>query len=753
MDKSLLRRGGVFLVLASFGVGSPFAVAEKGLPVLTVGDALSVSLKESPKKGILGRSVLDKVRQSKLDLQLALVIDGTDSMRTDIDSVSKSLQSIVNDIRGPTKDGGGKISLALVVYRDALSPSGPVAVLISNFTDDIDKVRRELELLERRTEDGAPYYEELVDVGVYRALTELNWASPVAEDVIRWILVVGDAPPFDEVPAGVPEDILNEFQKRSLNAQTWQSGRFHSSANLCRLANEKKIVISSIICNAKASEANAGEYVQTFRNHVPRLRTFFDHLARSTAGDMLDLSDPKTIRSLVDSARNQRTRYQYIGMITLAEVEAARRAMFPSSPPGQKAKSVRVAVLPHVPLQTLMSQKGCALKKSEKLDPVEVGLLVSMEMRQRLGRIANCQVVDSHETGQMLDRWYRSKGGKPGISEREFIKEFANYTQADHLIWGTYRESAGEARLESGIYKDVDGDLLARAENSIKLSGGGDPVWPDLTSNVLLKLIRNAFGVLQANLDVDPRGTLSLLTRPATDVDLRADVSQPLSRVLQANRYLLYGLESLEKAVVEFRPPGSPYNGDLEKLLQSAVSDLTVASEYDPENPVPYLFLASAYYNLAYNGDMTDAMNEYLKALEAAFQRRASAPTELMKKEVEADYALLIEKNAEKAIQLYEQLTNTEGGKRDKIALRAHWMLAGIRSGDWGVDATVIDVKEARRHIVQILAGWDENTSLAKFFRKTFVDQGSSSAVAATKGAIPLWGNVLLQERLATSKN
>ena len=44
------------------------------------------------------------------------------------------------------------------------------------------------------------------------------------------------------------------------------------------------------------------------------------------------------------------------------------------------------------------------------------------------------------------------------------------------------------------------------------------------------------------------------------------------------------------------------------------------------------------------------------------------------------------------------------------LALRAHWVLAGIRSGDWGAaDSEWVDADRAREHLVAILAFWPES--------------------------------------------
>ena len=79
-----------------------------------------------------------------------------------------------------------------------------------------------------------------------------------------------------------------------------------------------------------------------------------------------------------------------------------------------------------------------------------------------------------------------------------------------------------------------------------------------------------------------------------------------------------------------------------------------------------------------------------------------------MKTEIEADFALLVQRNVGQAIQKYQELAGTDPKSDTNIhsALRAHWMLAGIYSGDWGVAEKFVDKEQARQHLIQILAFW-----------------------------------------------
>ena len=73
-------------------------------------------------------------------------------------------------------------------------------------------------------------------------------------------------------------------------------------------------------------------------------------------------------------------------------------------------------------------------------------------------------------------------------------------------------------------------------------------------------------------------------------------------------------------------------------------------------------------------------------------------------------------------MEAYEELCQVTPETPLHTALRAHWMLAGIYSGDWGVakdekGKQVIDPAKARTHLIQILAHWNESSE-AEFIRR-----------------------------------
>jgi hypothetical protein len=102
-------------------------------------------------------------------------------------------------------------------------------------------------------------------------------------------------------------------------------------------------------------------------------------------------------------------------------------------------------------------------------------------------------------------------------------------------------------------------------------------------------------------------------------------------------------------------------------------------------------------------------MQQYKEALKRAFSQSDDSQVELLKIEIAADYNLLIKKDYKEAIRLYGVLATAPNDAKLHTALRAHWMLAGIYSGDWDVDPAVIDGQKARSHLIHVLAHWPDS--------------------------------------------
>src|SRR6185436_5754373 len=95
---------------------------------------------------------------------------------------------------------------------------------------------------------------------------------------------------------------------------------------------------------------------------------------------------------------------------------------------------------------------------------------------------------------------------------------------------------------------------------------------------------------------------------------------------------------------------------------------------------------------------------QFSESIKRAYQKREDSQVDLVKVEIEADYNLIVKKDFAGAITLYESLATAPHDSTLHTALRAHWMLAGIYSGDWGVDASLVDAKKAREQLLLVLA-------------------------------------------------
>jgi hypothetical protein len=190
-----------------------------------------------------------------------------------------------------------------------------------------------------------------------------------------------------------------------------------------------------------------------------------------------------------------------------------------------------------------------------------------------------------------------------------------------------------------------------------------------------------------------------------------------------ARTHLLEGFEALEKAL-EY--PVADAAGD--QLLAQARQALDLAVKDDLSNPLAELLLANCSYNQfqsALRAQRPEEAQSHREVFEGALRkaylfRDESSDFAYLKQEIEADYALLIEKDYAEAIRAYEHLAGTVEETPLHTAARAHWMLAGIYAGDWGIAqdaADLVDSSKSRAHLVEILAHW-ENSNEAKFIRK-----------------------------------
>ncbi len=139
-----------------------------------------------------------------MNLEVAFVVDTTNSMSDDIDAVRKSLLDIVKAVISRTQNL--RIRFGIVSYRDHPPQDRTYVTKVFDFTEDIKKVQRQIAKL--NPSEGGDIPEAVAD-GLFDARTKLSWR----DDAYKVLLLVGDAPPHgrdynslrdDYFPQGCP---------------------------------------------------------------------------------------------------------------------------------------------------------------------------------------------------------------------------------------------------------------------------------------------------------------------------------------------------------------------------------------------------------------------------------------------------------------------------------------------------------------------------------------------------------------------
>ncbi|MGE0756989.1 MAG: hypothetical protein AB7O38_08215 [Pirellulaceae bacterium] len=607
--------------------------------------------------GLLQRSFLDLVEESAQELQVAFVLDGTDSMAADIAGVRAALRNMVDDLR---QYKGDHVSFALVVYRDIGSPSGSVSTLLSQFTKDEAALAGAFDKIVPET--GKPYFLELADVGVHEALDKLDWSQD--KDTSRWLMVFGDAPPYD---ANFTDSAKNGGARRHFDTDL-----------LVSLAVRKGIKVNCVLCTSRPEERAVYEQV------LDKTRQFMNALSTGSGGLMLDLSYPDIQAAIVDAAKKLRSERRRIGTITRDDVESARRAATASRAPVAAGQRLRVAVVPHMPLEQV------------SFDPTHEAVQIAAELRQKFRNLPQTEVKSPVDVERALRRVKAAN-----IDRSQWLQALAVQLRVDYVVWGSIRKAAGIVGVQTAVYSKTDGQPLADAKV--------------LTSNTLpeTELASNVVGKLSlVNLDQRRAPELhAAFASVRSNSALNDQLLRPVANNVAARPDLLTGFEALEQALAY--PIG---DAAAQKLLVQAEEALNRAVAADPRNPFAHMLVASCQYNLSHvaaNAGQAEAaqarMQQMVGALKRAFLERKNAQVELLTLEITADHQLLVNKNFQEAIKVYEQLATAPNDATLHTALRAHWMLAGIYSGDWHAPAEVVNPQKAREHLINILAHWPES--------------------------------------------
>ncbi len=670
----------------------------------TLGDALRASMKPVtsvnryapyiPKggKGIVQRSLLDFSGTQK-NVQIALVVDGTATMRADIRSLKDTLRQFVESIKQQVSTVSSNsevdVRIAVVVYRDlwqeydfaanrlVAKRADPVEILASDggsskrfdsYDDKFEQIVRDIESI--KLAPGDPGFPEQVDRGVYAALTKLNWID--AEDVTRLIIVAGDAPPW-------PEE-LTSYDQHPAWWKYWEKRRTlrgHSTRELTDLAKQKKIKIFSIACSSGAHDKAVAQ------RHLPELNDFFKTLAHETGGGYLNLWNSNTIQTveqLKDATKAGPRKLLELKHFTQKDVDRRRGD-----------KGVHVAVLPPMPLQQIQfTSTGYEEKPAYDLAVDLVYRLQNIDGR----RVTNLTTVKREWT----DFVERIDAGDSSKIDESVLPGFVRLLGVDLLIWGERKELGGKPGVVLRVF-DQDASVLSTEWISGRSS--------QLAGKALVELVSK---LEQAG--TSGHGKAAAFAKLYRLRQARELLQEKFAENDEAHKLLLDGYDLLEQAV-EFSV------GDKEGIerTRKAQTKLQQSLKADAGNPFAWLLLSNSHQNL---GESDQAIETLKQAIKAAETRPVAKGLRL---EIEADHALFVEGDPIKAIGLYQQLTKESDVGHSKTALRALWMLAGLYLGDWGSTKAISEQYPAeterrdlaRECILDMLVYWPDSAEAAYY--------------------------------------
>ncbi|MGV3485300.1 MAG: VWA domain-containing protein [Planctomycetaceae bacterium] len=635
---------------------------------------------EQKTMGLLQRSFLDLAEQEGSLLQMAIVVDGTDSMTTELSGVRESITAMIKDLR---RCRSGDVEVALVIYRDHGSPSGEVTIPLVSFSRDTDAIAAAIEKI--TPESGAPFFHELVDVGLHRTLSELPWSSDPSTS--RWIMLFGDAPPYEE---------------SFTDSQHPTARRRYATELLVALAARKSIRINCVLCTSD------NDVKEPYDKAIDQTRTFMNSLASGTDGLMLDLSYPDIRTAIIEANNKPDAQYIAIDPITRSDLNTMSVSMQPaqaapdsqpkpdpaiavqtSSAPGTTiatglaagSKDVRIAVLPHLPLDRM------------SFDPGDPAVQVSTALRNNFAAVPGVRVVSPIDIQNQLRRLRADN-----VSDDQRLRALAARLGVDYVIWGSL-EPTGPT-VQSAAYRRTDGNRVVQ----VSLSGDQGSL-----TRVLLSAASTA--------PTEKDGALGGLMKRIEQSVAASALDQLLASTPVTRKEVLAAMEALEQAM------GLPA-GSEESLarLQRASTSIAAATAAEPRNPLVQWLAANTSYNLASyhygKGDLSAGekqMKEMGRTLSRAYRGRADIKLPSLATEVQADYLLLVSRDVKAAIAAYESMTNPD--QPSATQRRGHWMLSGIYAGDWGVDESNVNPALARQHLVAILSHWQESPE-AELLRK-----------------------------------
>ena len=285
---------------------------------------------------------------------------------------------------------------------------------------------------------------------------------------------------------------------------------------LVNLAQRKGVQISCVLCTSREQERAVYEQV------LDKTRKFMNSLATGTGGLMLDLSYPDIRSALVEAAKKGRVERQRIGPITRGEVEAVRQAAAAAKLPVADGQRLRVAVLPHLPLDQM------------SFDPTQDAVQIATELRQKFKAIPRAEVASPVDVERALRRVKSAN-----VAPDQQLQAIAVQLRVDYLVWGSFRKAQGVVQVRSAIYRKTDGQKVTESQALTSAMLPENQLAGDLVSKWTLAAL-------------DPKSAPVLYAAFAGLRDnntLKAQVLTPVANTVETRTDLLTGFEALEQAL------------------------------------------------------------------------------------------------------------------------------------------------------------------------------------------------------------
>ncbi len=684
---------------------STSSTAEENEPKKTsvqtpIGDALGSALKPGTQKirpfpgttapgakGLIQQPVW-KFSGLKKDIQLAFVLDATNSMKGDIDSLKDCLRDVIDQIKDQVSDVRSKddikVWVAVVIYRDwwrepKTPPAAsreirvqfigsereevlerresPIEILTGspgNYFVDIDADLSGLQtrLQKISCEVGHPGSEEQVDLGIGTALEDLDW-WPRGHAGSRLLVVAGDSPPWKEEYLDWTKNpaFWTYWEKKEVQPRPLRS---YATRQLVELARKQDVNIFALGCDRNTSADH---------QRMGQMRRFFLELTQQTSGKFLDLSDSRVKEQLKRAVQSGGEDRQDLRPITQADLAKA------TSRPA--ASEARVAILP--PLEKV------DYRLVQEDEPYDVARLLTKQLYD-----LDSQLVPLYS--DVKQAWMEL--APDGAVTTERLAALAEELDVSFVIWGELRPAAGHLSLDLAAY-GANGQLLVESETARA----------DDLLTVAEKAWKKLLIAAEKNAQAEPLA--KTFSQHAITTDL---VQTP-----DALRELLKGYGLLEEAT-QF----ASHDPASQRLNEEALQSLQIVLRSEPDSVFAKLLLASCQLNLKQS---SEAKTTLIEARKLAESLPVDDPLRL---EVEADHAWYVQSDGGAAIKAYQNILQTTEGRYPRVALRAHWTLAGyylspLPQISKAIPDEVQRLDLARQHILEVLMNWRDSPE-ARFY-------------------------------------